>query len=199
MFLLLRILRILKFTVMYGQEHQALERCKSKRHGQLYTLPNEKVVRVIQKHPMIFMIAMLMPLFFMSAGLAVLILTHNSVYTAWWLAFSVLCFSLAATFFYKAWLDYQYDVIYITNYRVILQNHEIFGSETNGLTYDSITNVAPSNKGFLRWLLGYGHVEIETANRDATITFEDALHPHKVVKHISENRLKLDNRKKQDS
>ncbi len=192
MFLLLRILRILKFTIMYGQEHEALERCKSKKHGHMYILPNEKVERIVQKHPLMFLISMIMPLLFMSAGLAVLLISHKSAYSSWWMGFSVLLFSLAATFFYKAWLDYQYDVIYITNYRVILQNHELFGSETNGLTYDSITNVVPSNKGFLRWLFGYGHVEIETANRDATLIFEDAMHPHKVVNTISANRLKLD-------
>lgn len=188
-FMLLRILRILKFTVMYGQEHDALERCKSSRHGQLYILPNEKVERIIQKHPIVFLVALLFPLIFMSAGLAILIFSNGSANVAWWSALAVLCFALAATFFYKAWLDYQYDVIYITNYRVILQNHELFGSETNGLTYDSITNVVPSNKGFFRWVFGFGHIEIETANRDATIVFKNAVDPHRVVKQISANRL----------
>lgn len=190
-FLLLRILRILKFTVMYGQEHAALQRCKEKRHGGLYVLPGEEVERIVQKHPMIFMISLLMPLLFLSGGLAVLLMTHNSEFIAWWSAAAVLFFAFAGTFFYKAWLDYQYDVIYITNYRVILQNHELFGSETNGLAYDSITNVVPNNTGFLRWVLGYGHIEIESANRDATITFENAMHPHRVVRKISENRLRL--------
>ena len=53
-FLLLRILRILKFSVMYGKEYEALERCQKKRHGELYMLPDEKVEHIVQKHPLIF-------------------------------------------------------------------------------------------------------------------------------------------------
>lgn len=188
-FLLLRILRILKFSVMYGKEQEALQRCQSKRHGQLYMLKNEKVERIVQKHPIIFLAALIFPLVFASVGLLVILFSHGSVFENWWFAFSILCFILSGTFFYKAWLDYQYDVIYITNYRVILQNHELFGSETNGLTYNSITNVVPSNKGFFRWALGIGHIEIETANRDATLVFQDAPKPHDVVRKISQNRI----------
>ena len=189
-FLLLRILRILKFSVMYGKEYEALERCQKKRHGGLYMLPREVVEQVVQKHPLIFVIALILPLFFISCGLLVLLFTHGITHEEIWFGVSILCFAFAGIFFYKSWLDYQYDVIYITNYRVILQNHELFGSETNGLTYDSITNVVPNNRGFIPWALGLGHIEIETANRDATLTFEDVPHPHKVVSKISENRIK---------
>ncbi len=174
---------------MYGQEHEALERCRDKRHGELYMLPSEKVEHIVQKHPIIFLVALLMPLFFITAGLLVILFTHGLESTNIWFGIAILCFSLSGIFFYKAWLDYQYDVIYITNFRVILQNHELFGSETNGLTYDSITNIVPNNRGFFRWALGLGHIEIETANRDATLVFEDVPHPHKVVSKISANRI----------
>jgi hypothetical protein len=194
LFLLLRILRILKFSVMYGKEAEALQRCQQKRHGELYMLPTEKVEQIVQKHPIVFMVALIIPLIFITAGLFIIIFSHGLAYENTLFAFAFLCFIFAAIFFYKAWLDYQYDVIYITNYRVILQNHELFGSETNGLTYDSITNVVPNNRGFIRWALGLGHIEIETANRDATIIFEDVPHPHKVVSRISENRIKHEER-----
>lgn len=193
-FLLLRILRILKFSVMYGKEYEALERCQKKRHGGLYMLPHETVEHIVQKHPIVFMIALIMPLFFISSGLLIILFTHGVSHENIWIALSILCFTFAGIFFYKAWLDYLYDVIYITNYRVILQNHELFGSETNGLTYDSITNVVPNNRGFIRWALGLGHIEIETANRDATLIFEDVPNPHKVVSRISENRVKHEER-----
>lgn len=189
-FLLLRILRVLKFSVMYGKEDEALKRCQKKRHGGLYMLPHETVEHIVQKHPIVFMIALIMPLFFISCGLLIILFTHEIAFESIWIALAILCFAFAGVFFYKAWLDYQYDVIYITNYRVILQNHELFGSATNGLTYDSITNVIPNNRGFIRWALGLGHIEIETANRDATIIFENVPHPHKVVSRISQNRIK---------
>ena len=189
-FIFLRILRILKFSIMYGKEqHKALDEHEIKQHGSFFPIQNEKIEHIIQKHPVIFLTALLLPLFFISTGLVIILFTHGSSYQSIWLAFSVLCFTLSGMFFYKAWLDYQYDVIYITNFRVILQNHELFGSETNGLTYDSITNVVPNNRGIIRWIFGLGHIEIETANRDATLIFENVQHPHKVVNKISANRI----------
>ena len=184
------MLRILKFSIMYGKEqHKALEEHQLTQHGSFFPLPGEKIEHIVQKHPLVFLTALLMPFFFISTGLIIILLTHGSTYESIWFAFSILCFVLSGMFFYKAWLDYQYDVIYITNLRVILQNHELFGSETNGLTYDSITNVVPDNRGFFRWIFGLGHIEIETANRDATIIFEDVQHPHRVVSKISANRV----------
>lgn len=191
-FLMLRILRILRFTTMYGIENEALEKCES--HGKFYRIPGEKIERVVQKHPLIFIAGMIMPLVFTSIALIMIIISRTVLWNAWATASAVLFFALAGMFFVKAWLDYNYDVVYITTHRVILQNHELFGSETNGLMYDSITNVVPSNRGFFRWALGLGHIEIETANRDATIVFESVRHPHRVVRHISENRVK--NKKK---
>ncbi|MBT3349621.1 hypothetical protein HN954_03440 [bacterium] len=186
-FLILRILRILKFSTMFGYEQEALERCKSQRHGKFYILKDEVVERVIQKHPLIFLLNLVLPLLFTSLGL-ILLFSAGGSWQAVGVAFGILFFFFAGTFFVKAWLDYNYDVIYITNHRIILQNHELFGSTTNGLMYESITNVVPSNAGFLRWSLGLGHIEIETANRDATLRFENVQHPHKVVRQISENR-----------
>ncbi|MCF7847177.1 MAG: ion transporter [Candidatus Gracilibacteria bacterium] len=188
MFLVLRILRILKFSTMYGYEQEALARCKAKRHGKFYSLKDETVERVIQKHPIIFLLNLIVPLIFTSTGLLIFLSARGTEWAGMGIAFGVLFFFFAGAFFIKAWLDYTYDVIYITNQRVILQNHELFGSSTNGIMYDSITNVAPNNLGFIRWALGLGHIEIETANRDATLIFENAQHPHKVVQQISENR-----------
>ncbi len=189
-FVLLRLLRILKFSVMYGKEQsEILSHNAAIKHGAFYLLKQEKIEQIVQKHPIIFLLGLLFPLFFTSTGLIIVLFTYGTPHETIWFAFSIVCFSLSIIFFYKAWLDYQYDVIYITNFRVILQQHELFGSETNGLTYDSITNVVPNNRGFFRWALGLGHIEIETANRDATLVFQNVQHPHKVVSKISENRI----------
>ncbi len=188
-FLLMRIVRVLRFTTMYGIEQEALSKCE--KNTKFYKIPGEKVERVVQKHPLIFVVGMILPLIFMSFSLLMLIFAKESTqWTGVWIGVSVLFSSLSLLFFIKAWLDYNYDVIYITSHRVILQNHELFGSETNGLMYDAITNVIPDNRGFWRWALGLGHIIIETANRDGTIVFEKVRHPHKVIKKITENRVK---------
>ncbi len=187
-FLLLRTIRILRFINMYGIESEVLARMENDKN--FYKIPGEKIERIIQRHPIIFMARMIMPLVFTSIALTALIISREFNWNAWGIASSILFFSLAVLFFIKAWIDHHYDVIYITTHRVILQNHELFGSETNGLMYNAITNVIPSNKGFWRWALGIGHIEIETANRDGTVSFRSVRHPHKVVGYIAENKIK---------
>jgi hypothetical protein len=188
LFLMLRILRILKFSRMYGMEEIARQHCQDSHHGTFKKLPNEIVERVIQKHPVIFLFGMIMPLFFTSIGLVALILIGMSI---WGIAIGTLCFLFAIVFFTKAWLDYNYDVVYITNFRIIVQNRELFGTFANDIIYESITNVVPNNTGLLRWLLGMGDIHIETAATDGTLYFENAPRPHKVVRHITSNRQKV--------
>lgn len=195
-FLLLRVIRILRFTTMYGIEQEALDKCE--RDEKFYKIPGEKIERVIQKHPLVFIAGMILPLVFTSFTLMALIIAKYHSWNAWITATAILFSSMAIIFFIKAWLDYNYDVIYITSHRVILQNHELFGSETNGLMYNAITNVSPNNRGFFRWALGLGHVEIETANRDGTISFRSVRHPHKVVASIVENKSKARKRRAQE-
>lgn len=195
-FLVLRLLRLLKFATMYGFEQQALDRCKASRHGKFYPLPNEEVEKIVQKHPLLFLLGLVLPVVFTSIGMGVLLFFKMAPAA---IAVALLFFVLAGVFFLKAWIDYNYDVIYITNFRVIVQNYELFGSETNGLMYDSITNVMPNNRGLIRWAIGLGHIEIESANRDATIIFDGVQRPHRVVRRISENRARWRNMHGSDS
>jgi hypothetical protein len=188
-FLLLRILRILKFARTQGMELIALRECELHHHGNFELLPKEKVEKVIQKHPIVFLLGMLLPLFFTTAGLSVFIVFQGGTIPS---AISILLFLFAFIFFIKAWLDYNYDVIYITNYRVIIQNRELFGSISNNIPYESITNVVPSNLGIFRWIFGIGDVHIQTAdNTTDNLFFQNAPAPHHVVRTISTNRQKL--------
>lgn len=187
-FLMLRILRILKFSRMYGMEEAARQHCQESHHGTFNKLPGEIVERVVQKHPFIFLLGMLLPLFFTSMGLLSMILLEMS---AVGIAIGVLFFLFAGVFFTKAWLDYNYDVVYITNYRLIVQNRELFGTFANDIIYESITNVVPDNTGIIRWLFGMGDIHIETAAMDGTLHFENAPKPHQVVRHITSNRQRV--------
>ncbi len=189
LFLLLRILRILKFARTQGMELIALRSCELHNHGNFELLPREKVDRIVQKHPIVFLLGMLLPLFFTVTGLTVFVIFEGSTIAS---AVSILLFLFAFIFFIKAWLDYNYDVIYITNYRVIIQNRELFGSISNNIPYESITNVVPSNLGLFRWIFGIGDVHIQTAdNTTDNLFFQNAPKPHHIVRTISTNRQKL--------
>ncbi len=187
LFLLLRILRILKLGRIYDMERTAISGCAANMHGEFKVIGNEHIERVVQKHPLIFLIKLLMPLFLTSLGLTIILFSEAHIMA---LPFAILFFFFAAVFFFKAWLDFNYDVIYITNRRVILQNRELFGSITNDITYESITNVKPNNIGIWHFIFGFGSVCIETAAVAGTLNFHDAPNPHEIVRHITANRQK---------
>ncbi len=185
-FLILRILRILKLGRAYDIERMAIKNCSKSSHGEFKVIPGEEIERVVQKHPIILLLSLSLPLALTSIALLIIVFFKGS-YTA--IAFSTLFFFFAFIFFLKSWLDYNFDVIYITNKRVIVQNRELFGAISNDIAYEAITNVVPNNTGLLHWLLGFGDVQIETAARD-DLHFHDAPRPHRVVQHISINRQK---------
>lgn len=186
-FLLLRLLRIMKLGKTYDMERLAIVNCSNNNHGEFKVLPDEIIERVVPKHPIVLLLALVLPLFFISISLLVLVFFQASMFG---IAVSLLFFFFAVVFFIKAWLDYNYDVIYITNHRVIFQNRELFGSITNDVSYQAITNVVPDNTGIMHWLLGFGDIKIETASNIGIIDFLDSSDPHSVVQHISKNREK---------
>ncbi len=187
LFLLLRLLRILKLGRIYDMERTAITGCAANMHGEFKVLGDEHIERVVQKHSLMFLLKLLMPLFLTSLGLSIILFSEAHIIA---LPFAILFFFFAAVFFFKAWLDFNYDVIYITNKRVILQNRELFGSITNDITYESITNVKPNNIGIWHFLFGFGSVCIETAAVAGTLDFHDAPDPHEIVRHITANRQK---------
>jgi hypothetical protein len=189
-FLLLRLLRLLKLVKIYEINNRTKNSCKIKsikKHGNFNALEGEYVENIIQKHPVIFLLGMILPTIFCMTGLVILVFFQDN---SWGIAIAILFFAFSSIFFLKAWLDMNYDVIYITNRRVILQNRELFGTITNDISYPSITNIRPNSTGLIQWALGFGHVEIDTAATEGTLTFHNAPTPHEVVQHISQNRQK---------
>ncbi|MCF7830887.1 ion transporter [Candidatus Gracilibacteria bacterium] len=187
-FLLLRVLRILKFCRSHDIDEKNMKEHELERHGDFECIENEKVEKVVQKHPIVFLLGLLLPLFFTTCGLLTILLTRGGVIG---ISVSVLLFAFAVIFFIKAWLDYNYDVIYITNFRVIVQDRQLFGAIKNDIAYESITNVVPNNLGIICWILRMGNIHIETAAFQGTLVFENAPNPHFIVRHISNNRQRV--------
>ncbi len=183
-FLTLRLLRMLKFGKVYGMEQYAIHCAQTEGHGSFQVLAGEEIERVVQKHPIIFLAEVALPVLLTSIGLMILVFLEGAF---WGFIIAFVFFAFAGLFFVKAWLDYNYDVIYITNRRVIMQNRQIFGTTSNDVAYEAITNVIPDNRGFWQWLLGIGNITIETPSTD-NLHFYHLAHPHKVMHKISENR-----------
>lgn len=185
LFLILRILRILKLGKVYETERHAITASNDQGHGEFRVVPGEVIERVVQKHPLMLLVNITVPLFLTTVGLSIIVFFQANV---WASAVAVLFFILGGVFFFKAWLDFNYDVIYITNRRIILQNRELFGSNLNGVPYEAVTNVKPNNIGIWHFLFGFGDICIETASMQGTLSFPEAPDPHNVVRHITKNR-----------
>ncbi len=187
MFSMLRILRILKLAKIHEMDHaKMIKDCEAKGHGHFAPIQGEKVERVIQKHPVIFMVAVIVPLVMTSLGLITFLFFPGAI----GLAIAVLFFGFALIFYAKAWLDFLYDVIYITDQRIVIQNRKLFGIISNDISYTSITNVIPDNRGLIQWMLGFGDVEVQTA-AGVTPRFYGAPKPHNVVNKIISNRQRI--------
>jgi hypothetical protein len=184
-FLVLRISRILKLGKIYYLDRASIAEISKKKHGNFCALENEYIERLAQKHPVIFFISLLPPLLFTSIGLIILTAFQGGIIVV---LLSILCFISAFLFFLKAWIDFHYDVIYITNHRIILQNRQIFGTKLNDIVYEAITNIRPDNTGIIRFLFGFGDIYIETAAKGADRKFTHASDALDVVHHISLNR-----------
>lgn len=185
LFFSLRIFRILKLGKIYDLERTAILQCANDHHGEFRVIEGEKIERVVRKHPLVFLLSLFLPLILVTTSLTILVFFQAHL---WAILASLPFFFLGSIFFLKAWLDFNYDVIYITNRRIILQDRELFGAISNDITYESITNVKPDNTGILHWILSFGDIQIETAAQEGALFFRDAPKPHDVVRHITQNR-----------
>ena len=182
LFFLLRILRIFKLARIHelGKEDET-----KRQHANFSCIKGEIIERIVHKHFFIFLVGMVLPFFFMIFGVSAIAFFQLHLYS---IIFGILFLILGGVFFLKIWIDYAYDVIYITNKRIVLQNRELFGMTQNDVAYTAIANAVPRSTGFFRWMFRFGDVDIETAAATGNFVFEDAPEPQKVVQHIIQNR-----------
>lgn len=119
----------------------------------------EKVEYVVTKSPLALIFGVIAPLFSLTFGLGILLLGTGTAA----IASGVTLILFALLFLWKAWLDFSYDVIYVTNYRLIFQNQHLFGRSINQVSYNAITNVKPYYPNAMSYVLRYGSLVIDTA------------------------------------
>jgi len=187
-FLALRILRILKLGKTYHEQRIATANASKIEHGTFKTFKGEVIERVVHRHPIIFLISLVPVLLASSLGFGIFALYPGSKVG---IAVSILFLVFSSLFFLKAWLDFHYDVIYITNKRILLQDRQLFGSRINDISYKAITNIKPDSTGMWHFLFGMGNIQIETAASQTNREFNDVIDAVGVVQHISGNRQKM--------
>lgn len=155
----LRVFRLLRILKLGEIEAAAAEDEEEKMQRGIGLLEGENVEYVVTRHPLYLVIGCLPPLLATTAGVAVLLsfAAHPVPITV-----ASCLFIFALVFFWKTWLDFSYDVIFVTNRRLILQNQYILGRSVNQVNYHAITNVIPYYPTVLSYVLRYGSIKIET-------------------------------------
>ncbi len=157
----LRLIRLFRLgeieAAAAGDEEQVME------EGIGISGNEENVEYVVTHHPILLFIGALPPILLSTAALAIILLWPPNPVT---LTIALTIFLFSIIFLWKAWLDYSYDVIFVTSDRMIFQNQHILGRSIHQINYHSITNVKPYYPSLISYLIGYGSLVIETAAGD---------------------------------
>ena len=154
---ILRMVRFFKLGEVEPSAHSDEGRSMEKGIG---FLEGERIEHVATKHPVVLLIGCIPCVISVTAAFATFIATEASPLG---IAVGVALLLFAVVLFWRTWLDYSYDVIYITNIRLVFQNQHLLGRSINQVGYGSITNVKPQYAGIFSYLLRYGTLIIDTA------------------------------------
>lgn len=153
----LRLVRLLKLGEIEATAEKVEEGTMQRGIG---LVPGERVEYVVTKSPIIVFMGIVPVLIAIAFGIAILFAFEGHVIA---IAVSIVLFLFALILLWKTWLDFGYDVIYVTNFRLIFQNQHILGRSINQVSYPSITNVKPFYPSVISYLLRYGSLVIDTA------------------------------------
>ncbi len=155
-----RVLRLIRFFKLGEVEPSAQSDEGLSLERGLGLLPDEHIDHVATKHPLILLLGCLPCVVAITASLATIIATDSNPIG---IAIAVMLALFAVVLFWRTWLDYSYDVIYVTNMRLIFQNQHLLGRSVNQVGYGSITNVKPQYAGVFSYLFRYGTLIVDTA------------------------------------
>ncbi len=155
-----RVLRLIRFFKLGEVEPSGLsDEGRSLERG-IGLLEGEQIAFVASKHPLVLLIGCLPCVIAITAAFSAFIATEGNPIG---IAIGVALLLFAFVLFWRTWLDYSYDVIYVTNMRLIFQNQHLLGRSVNQVGYGSITNVKPQYAGLFSYVFRYGTLIVDTA------------------------------------
>ncbi|MDO8649620.1 MAG: ion transporter [Candidatus Peregrinibacteria bacterium] len=177
----IRALRLIRLVKIGEIEAAAAEEEDETMEHAVGLADNEQVEYIVTHHPLYLFFGCIPPVLACSAGLTVLL---TFPYHPVSLSISGVLFFFALIFLWKAWLDFSYDVLYITSQRLISQNQHILGRSINQVNYHAITNVKPFYPSMVSYLLGYGSIVIETPSAAVGHIELSTVREHEKAAHI---------------
>lgn len=156
----IRALRLIRLVRIGEIEAAAAEDEEEVMEEGIGVVGNESVEYIVTHHPLYLFLGCLPPTIATTAAFVVLFLGPPNPIT---ISVVVTIVLFALLFLWKAWLDFSYDVIFVTSKRLIWQNQHILGRTIDQINYHAITNVRPYYPSVLSYLCRYGSLIIETA------------------------------------
>lgn len=176
----IRALRLIRLFKLVEIEPAAERQEPVYRARGMGLIEGEHVEHVVSKSPIVLLFGAIPPLVAFSFAFVILVTVTGPVGLS--IALVLIVFGLI--FLWKSWLDYSYDVIYVTNFRLIFQNQHILGRSINQVNYPAITNVKPFYPNPLSYILRYGSLVIDTAAEHPGQIGLHAVRRHEQAAHI---------------
>ncbi len=177
----IRVLRLIRLFKLAEIEAAAENDEADAMQRGMRLVEGETVEYVVTKSPVVLFLGVIPPLIALTFGIGILLLTQGNIIG---IALALGLFLFAFIFLWKAWLDFSYDVLYVTNFRLIFQNQHLLGRSINQVQYAAITNVKPFYPSSLSYLLRYGTLVIDTAAETPGQISIDMVRRHEHAAHI---------------
>jgi hypothetical protein len=155
----IRILRLVRLAKLAEMEAGAGSEESDTMQENMGLIPGEQVEYVVTKSPVTLIFGVIPSIVAITFGLVILL--EFAGYVA--LAIASVLFLFALIFLWKTWLDFSYDVMFVTNLRLVFQNQHLLGRSINQVNYQSITNVKPFYPSPFSYIFRYGSLVIDTA------------------------------------
>lgn len=178
----LRLIRLLRVAEIdpagAAEEEQEL-------HDGIGLTDGEHVEYIVTRHPVYMFIHGMPSLVASIFGIALLVTQPGGVPA---IACGVALLLFALLLLWRAWLDFSYDVIYVTTDRLIFQNTHLLGRSVNQVPFQAIMNIKPSYPNLLSYFLGYGSIIIDTPSAKEGQIRLHMVRAHEHAAHIIMNK-----------
>ena len=151
----LRLIRLLRFGEI---EAAAGEEDAGVMEQDVGIAEGEQIEYVVTRHPIFLAIGSIPSLIAITFVLVIILIFPDPI----GISFAASLFLFALIYLWKTWLDFSYDVFYVTSRRLIFQNQYLLGRSVNQVNYNAITNVKPYYPSIISYIFRYGSLIIET-------------------------------------
>jgi hypothetical protein len=96
-------------------------------------------------------------------------------------------FLFAWLFLFQNFIDWYLDMWIVTDRRIVnVEQHGLFGRTVSELMLYNVQDVTSQIQGFVRTMVDYGDIEIQTSGERVRFTFDSIPHPNHIAKRILE-------------